>query len=45
MATDELTGNMATEDLMSYLVAKGEILNLNMDRFNEAIAFSQKVFS
>lgn len=45
MATDELTGNMATEDLISYLLDKGEILNLNMDRFNEAIAFSQKVFS
>lgn len=44
MATDDLTGNMATEDLISYLSAKGETLNLNMDKWDEALRFSQKVF-
>lgn len=45
MAADELTGNMATEDLISYLNNKGESLNLNMDKWQEAVAFSAKVFS
>jgi hydroxymethylglutaryl-CoA lyase len=45
MAADELTGNMATEDLISYLDSKGEPLNLNMDKWQEAVAFSARVFS
>lgn len=44
MATDDLTGNMATEDLISYLSSKGETLNLNMDKWQEALRFSGKVF-
>jgi hydroxymethylglutaryl-CoA lyase len=44
MATDDLTGNMATEDLISYLNSKGELLNLNMDKWQEALRFSGKVF-
>ncbi|WEK20594.1 MAG: hydroxymethylglutaryl-CoA lyase [Candidatus Pedobacter colombiensis] len=44
MAADDLTGNMATEDLISYLNSKGEILNLNMDKWQEALRFSGKVF-
>ncbi|RZK79590.1 MAG: hydroxymethylglutaryl-CoA lyase [Pedobacter sp.] len=44
MASDELTGNMATEDLISYLSAKGEPLNLNMEKWQEAVSFSQRVF-
>lgn len=45
MADDKLTGNMATEDLISYLNSKGESLDLNMDKWQEAVAFSAKVFS
>jgi len=45
MATDELTGNMATEDLISYLNSKGEAINLNMEKWQEAIKLSSRVFS
>jgi len=44
MATDDLTGNMATEDLIGYLNSKGETLNLNMDKWQEALAFSARIF-
>ena len=44
MAADDLTGNMATEDLISYLTGKSEVLNLNMDKWNEAMRFSKEVF-
>jgi hydroxymethylglutaryl-CoA lyase len=44
MATDDLTGNMATEDLISFLQNKGEDLNLNMDKWNDAMLLSSKVF-
>lgn len=44
MATDDLTGNMATEDLMSYLNSKGEVLNLNMEKWQEAVTFSARIF-
>lgn len=45
MAADDLTGNMATEDLIAYLQSKGEDLSLNMEKWNEAMALSAKVFS
>lgn len=44
MAADDLTGNMATEDLIAYLAAKGEKLNLNMEKWLEAMAYSSKIF-
>jgi len=44
MATDNLTGNMATEDLIAFLQSKGKDLNLNMQKWNEAMVFSSKVF-
>ncbi|MNL06890.1 Hydroxymethylglutaryl-CoA lyase YngG [compost metagenome] len=44
MATDDLTGNMATEELISYLQAKNEPLGLNMEKWQEAVAFSARVF-
>ncbi|WP_316823989.1 hydroxymethylglutaryl-CoA lyase [Pedobacter miscanthi] len=44
MAADDLTGNIATEDVISFLNAKGENLNLNMDKWNEAMALSGKIF-
>jgi hydroxymethylglutaryl-CoA lyase len=45
MASDSLTGNMATEDLIGFLTGKGESLNLNMDKWQEAVHYSSKVFS
>lgn len=45
MASDDLTGNMATEDLINYLQSKGKDLGLNMDKWQEAILFSSKVFN
>ncbi|WP_316785336.1 hydroxymethylglutaryl-CoA lyase [Pedobacter frigiditerrae] len=45
MASDDLTGNMATEDLISFLQSKGENLNLDMAKWNEAMLLSSKVFS
>jgi hydroxymethylglutaryl-CoA lyase len=44
MATDTLTGNIATESLISYLQSQGENLNLNMIAWEEAMSFSTKVF-
>lgn len=45
MATDELTGNMATEDLIAYLQDKGQDLGLNMEKWHQAMAFSSTVFA
>ena len=44
MAADDLTGNIATEDVIGYLNAKGENLNLKMDKWNEAMALSGEIF-
>jgi hydroxymethylglutaryl-CoA lyase len=44
MASDELTGNMATEELIAFLTAKGEVLDLNMSKWEEAVALSARVF-
>jgi len=44
MASDSLTGNMATEELISYLEQQGESLNLNIDRWHEAQLLSTCVF-
>ncbi|MHA4896394.1 hydroxymethylglutaryl-CoA lyase [Pedobacter sp. PWIIR3] len=45
MAADELTGNMATEDLIAFLEGKGEVLNLNMEKWQEAVQLSNSIFS
>ncbi len=45
MADDQLTGNLATEDLISFLESKGEKLNLDLNKWREAMDFSSKVFS
>ena len=45
MASDDLTGNMATEDLLTFLKTKGESLNLNYEKWNQALALSSKVFN
>ena len=44
MASDELTGNMATEEVITYLESKGETLGLNMSKWSEAVALSSRVF-
>lgn len=44
MATDDLTGNLATEDLIAYLKQQGEVLNLNEDKWQEALLLSASVF-
>jgi len=44
MASDDLTGNMATEELISFLATKDEVLDLNMSKWEEAVALSQRVF-
>ena len=45
MAADDLTGNLATEDLIAYLQSKGENLDLNLEKWNEAMLMSTKVFA
>lgn len=44
MAADNLTGNIATETLIGYLAEQRIELNLDMDKWAEAMAFSGKVF-
>ena len=44
MASDTLTGNTATELLISVLEAKGEKTGLNMDKWQEAVLYSSKIF-
>jgi hydroxymethylglutaryl-CoA lyase len=45
MAKEELTGNIATENLIGYLQSQNKHLGLNYDKFNEAMDYSTKVFS
>lgn len=44
MADDKLTGNMATEELISYLEAQGENLHLNKEAWQQALLLSADVF-
>ncbi|XHR96508.1 hydroxymethylglutaryl-CoA lyase [Mucilaginibacter sp. UC70_90] len=44
MAKDDLTGNIATENLTSYLKTQSEPTGLNMDKFKEAMDYSGRVF-
>ena len=44
MAADDLTGNIATENLISYLQTQNEPLGLNMAKFQEAMNYAGKVF-
>lgn len=45
MAADDLTGNMATEDLIEFLQSNGEDLGLDMNKWQDAILFSSKIFN
>ncbi|SOD14679.1 hydroxymethylglutaryl-CoA lyase [Pedobacter xixiisoli] len=44
MAADDLTGNIATEDVISYLNLTGTQLNLDMEKWGEAMMVSARVF-
>jgi len=44
MAKDELTGNIATENLVGYLQSQNEHLRLNLDKLREAMDFSVRIF-
>lgn len=44
MATDSLTGNIATEGLISFLEERRQPDGLNMDRWLEALRFSTTIF-
>jgi hydroxymethylglutaryl-CoA lyase len=45
MAADNLTGNMATENLISFFEEKNISLELNKDEFGKSLAASLEVFS
>ena len=44
MAKDELTGNIATENLISYLQSQNVDLGLNLDKLGESMDYSGRVF-
>jgi hydroxymethylglutaryl-CoA lyase len=44
MAEDELVGNLATENLIQYLLEKNVETQINEMRFNEALSASSDVF-
>ncbi len=44
MAKDELTGNIATENVVGYLQQKGVDLGIDIKKLSEAIEFSNRVF-
>jgi len=44
MAKDELTGNIATENLIGYLQSQNEHLGLNLDKLREAMDYSVRIF-
>lgn len=44
MASDDLTGNLATEDLISYFEEQNVELGLDMEKWQEAMVMAGKVF-
>jgi len=44
MAADNLTGNIATENVISFLQQQGTELGLNLDKWNEALSYSTRIF-
>ncbi|SHN29081.1 hydroxymethylglutaryl-CoA lyase [Mucilaginibacter sp. OK098] len=44
MAKDELTGNIATENLIGYLQSQNEPIELDMGKFREAMEYSGRIF-
>lgn len=44
MASDSLTGNIATESLISLLESRGQLPELNYDYWNDALLYSRGIF-
>ena len=44
MAKDELTGNIATENIIAYLQSQNEPLGLDMGKLEKAMAYSVRIF-
>ena len=44
MAKDELTGNIATENLVAFLIHQNSDPGLDLDKLDEAMQYSEKVF-
>jgi hydroxymethylglutaryl-CoA lyase len=44
MAADSLTGNIATENVISYMQQQGEELNLNMNAWQATMSLSNNIF-
>ena len=44
MAADELTGNIATENLICYLEEQNELIGLDLSKYREAMEYSEKIF-
>ncbi|GAB1462170.1 hydroxymethylglutaryl-CoA lyase [Pedobacter sp.] len=44
MAADDLTGNIATEDVIAYLTELGVQLNLDMEKWGEAMMVAGQIF-
>lgn len=45
MAADDLTGNIATENVLTYLAERGVSSGIDMEKFAEAMAYSGRIFS
>jgi hydroxymethylglutaryl-CoA lyase len=45
MARDELTGNIATENLIGYLQSQKEHIRLNLDKLKDAMDYSVRIFA
>jgi len=45
MAKDELTGNIATENLIGYLAQQNALTKLNYDKLQDALDYSVRVFN
>lgn len=45
MATDKLTGNLATENAVQYLLDKNRNLTIDIQKLNDCISFSNRIFN
>ena len=45
MATDKLTGNLATENAVQYLLEKNKNLTIDIQKLNDCILFSNRIFN
>lgn len=45
MAADDLTGNLATEDLIAYLEQQGEMLQLDREKWQQALELAATIFN